>query len=123
MKPQKTLEECLAPETVTLIDKIVAEGKKPPADAKGLEVEDLCEETEAAPPAGTPKAQGAFRTVCKFGWVKERHPWGIRVDFRPCSVGGMTDIFAVNIVSIEEIGWRGCNAGGSWHKSNVCYRA
>lgn len=121
MSSEKTLEECLPPETLALIDRIVEESKTPPG-ASVLEVEDLVDETDVDVPPGVPRAP-SFKTVCRHGWVKERHPWGIRVDFRPCSQGGMTDIFAINLVSIQEVGWRGCSSGGSWHKSIICYRS
>lgn len=110
------LKEALGQEATELIDRIIANAQKPP---KGeIPIEDPVEEC----PDDPQKAPAPFSTVSRFGWVKERHPWGIRVDFRPCSVGGLTDVFAQNLVDIQDVGWRGCSSGGSWYKSIIRYR-
>jgi hypothetical protein len=115
---RKTLEECLSEEMVTHIDQIIQKGNQaPPAEIDTIEDYDGQED---AIPQDAPQAP--FATIGRFGWIKGRFSWGIRVDFRPCSVGGMTDVFATNIIDIEDVGWRSCNNGSKWYKSIIRYR-
>ncbi len=117
---EKTLKECVSPEMLENIEQALKERENLPGKG-GLAVENLVKETDAPGPADAPRAP-SFQTTCRFGEIKQRHPWGIVVDFRPCSQGGMTEIYAQNLISVENIGPRGCSSGGGWYKSRICYR-
>jgi hypothetical protein len=114
---QERSRDALSPELIARVDGIVDRGRRPPPRDARLPVEE-----PGVTPPDAPHAP-SFGTETRFGWIKERHPWGIRVDFQPCSVGGMTDVFAQNLVDVEDVGWRGCSNGQSWYKSIIRYRA
>lgn len=115
-RDQDSLDEALGLEGIELLETIIAKGQHVPTGDVPIE------NPEEGGPADAPKAPGASGSVTRFGWIKERHPWGIRVDFRPCSGGGLTDVFAQNLVDIQDVGWRGCSSGGKWYKSIIRYR-